>query len=191
MREFLAPFAIPPIVHETGEIPCEIKNDDVIRGFRSWRETTSTSPSGRHLGLYKAEIQHPVLLSCFEKFMNISVMSGISIPRWSNAINVLIEKDAGHPKINRLQIIHLFEADFNFFLKLQWGHRLVCRAISLHLLHDGQHGWITSGTYGTRSNNAHSLSLRRTYVGCSSATMQGSTTTRRPATIASLPVWEC
>ena len=140
MREFLASFAIPQSVRETGEIPCEITNDDVVRGFGSWRETTSTSPSGRHLGLYKAEIQHPVLLSCFVKFMNISVMSGISIPRWSNAVNVLIEKDAGHPKINRLRIIHLFEADFNFFLKLQWGHRLVRRAMSLHLLHDGQHG---------------------------------------------------
>ena len=89
MREFLASFAIPTSVHEAGEIPCELSNDDVIRGFKSWRESTSTSPSGRHLGLYKSEIQHPVLLSCFVKFMNIAILSGISIPRWSNAVNVL------------------------------------------------------------------------------------------------------
>ena len=82
------------------------------------------------------------MLSCFVKFLNIAVQSGVSISRWSNAVNVLIEKDPGKPKINRLRIIHLFEADFNFFLKLQWGHRLVRRALDLDLLHTGQHGSI-------------------------------------------------
>jgi hypothetical protein len=74
------------------------------------------------------------------KFLNILVRSGISIPRWSQAVNVLIEKDAGRSRINRLRIV--LEADFNFFLKLLWGHRLVCRALSLDLLHKGQHGSI-------------------------------------------------
>ena len=52
----------------------------------------------------------------------------------------MIEKDAGKPCIHRLRIIHLFEADYNFFLKLQWGHRLVRQAVSLDLLHTSQHG---------------------------------------------------
>jgi hypothetical protein len=144
LREFLASFAIPDKVRDAGEIPTEITGDDVQYGFKHWRETTTTSPSGRHLGHYRSLIQHPVLLSCFVKFMNISVQSGISIPRWSQAINVMIEKEIGQPRINRLRIIHLFEADFNFFLKLQWGHRLVRRAMDLDLLHDGQHGSIPS-----------------------------------------------
>jgi hypothetical protein len=74
--------------------------------------------------------------------LNISIGSGISIPRWSQAVNVLIEKDAGRPRINGLRIVHLFEADFNFLLKLQWGHRLVCQALLMDLLHKGQHGSI-------------------------------------------------
>ena len=146
MSEFLASFTLPQSVSDKPAIPSDITQDDVLRGFQSWKESTSTSPSGRHLGLYKAEIQHPVLLSCFVKFLNIAISSGISIPRWSNAVNILIEKDTGQPKINRLRIIHLFEADFNFFLKLQWGHRLVRRALSLNLLHDGQHGSIPGRT---------------------------------------------
>ena len=147
MREFLASFTLPQCVSDNPAIPCEITQDDVLRGFQSWKESTSTSPSGRHLGLYKAEIQHPVLLSCFVKFLNIAISSGISIPCWRNAVNILIEKDTGQPKINRLRIIHLFEADFNFYLKLQWGHRLVRRALSLNLvLHDGQHGSIPGRT---------------------------------------------
>jgi hypothetical protein len=139
LREFLASFTIPSSVRDKGYITTDISPDDVLRGFNSWREATSTSPSGRHLGLYKSEIQHPFLLDCFVKFMNISIGSGIFILRWSQAVNVLIEKDVGRPRINRLRIIHLFEADFNFFLTLQWGHRLVRRALSMDLLHDGQH----------------------------------------------------
>lgn len=102
LREFLAPLTIPQSVHEEGHIKTEISHEDVRKGFQSWRETTSTSPSGRHLGLYKSEIQDPALLDCFVKFMNISIGSGICIPRWSQAVNVLIEKDVGRPRINRL-----------------------------------------------------------------------------------------
>jgi hypothetical protein len=115
LREFLASFTIPDTVRKKGAISTEITSDDVIYGFKNWRETTSTSPSGRHLGQYRSLIQHPTLLSCFVKFMNIAIQSGISIPRWSNAVNFMIEKDQGKPKLNRLRIIHLFEADFNFF----------------------------------------------------------------------------
>ncbi|KAI2493764.1 hypothetical protein MHU86_20769 [Fragilaria crotonensis] len=48
----------------------------------------------------------------------------------------------GRPRINRLRVVHLFEADFNFYLRLRWGHHLVRRALLLDLLHDGQHGSI-------------------------------------------------
>jgi hypothetical protein len=58
----------------------------------------------------------------------------------------MIEKDVGKPRIHRLRIIHLFEADYNFFLKLQWGHRLVRQAASLDLLHNSQHGSIPRRT---------------------------------------------
>ena len=145
-REFLASFTIPPQVQDAGPLSSSISAEDIRRGFQSWRESTSTSPSGRHLGHYKALIQHPVLLNCFVQFLNITTQRGIAVPRWCNATNVLIEKDVGRPKINRLRIIHLFEADFNFFLKLQWGHRLVRRGLSLSLLHDGQHGSIPTRT---------------------------------------------
>ena len=53
----------------------------------------------------------------------------------------MIEKDPGQPNINpRLRIIHLFEADSNLYLNLQWGHRLVRSATDHDLIHPGQHG---------------------------------------------------
>jgi hypothetical protein len=80
------------------------------------------------------------------KFLDIIVQRGISISRWKNAINVMLEKDSGRPRINRLRIIHLFEADFNLFLKLLWGHRLVQRVNDLKLLNTGQYGSVPGRT---------------------------------------------
>jgi hypothetical protein len=143
LREFVSSFVmIPDNVRNTGEIPIDLSTDNVIKGFISWKEAASTSPSGCHLGHYKAIIQHPVLLQCFTKFMNIVTSWGIAIPRWCNATNVMIEKDPGQPRIHRLRIIHLFESDYNFFLKIQWGRRLVRHACALDLLHNSQHGSI-------------------------------------------------
>ncbi|KAI2505456.1 hypothetical protein MHU86_8979 [Fragilaria crotonensis] len=142
LREFLTSFALPDVVKENKAISININEDDVSYGFKKWKETTSTSPSGRHLGHYKALIRDPILLKCFTQFMHITVNGGLTLRRWCNAVNILIEKDPGQPKITRLRIIHLFEADFNFFLKLIWGSRLVKRAVSMKLLNDGQHGSI-------------------------------------------------
>ena len=142
LRAFLASFAIPEHVQDQPPITTTITEEEVKQCFKSWKEATSTSPSGRHLGHYKAIIGHPLLLRCFVKFMNIVIERGIAIPRWCNATNVMIEKDSGRPRINRLRIVHLFEADLNFFLRLQWGHRLVRHAIKLDLLHNSQHGSI-------------------------------------------------
>jgi hypothetical protein len=136
LQAFLASFAIPEHIRDQPPIQTEITEDEVIKCFKAWKEATSTSPSGRHLGHYKAIIGHPTLLRCFVQFMNIVIDRGIAIPRWCNATNVMIEKDSGKPRINRLRIVHLFEADLNFFLKIQWGHRLVRHAFKLDLLHD-------------------------------------------------------
>jgi hypothetical protein len=55
----------------------------------------------------------------------------------------MIEKKIGQPVINRIRITHVWSG-FQFLFELQWGHRLVRRAMDLDLLHDGQHGSIQS-----------------------------------------------
>ena len=82
----------------------------------------------------QALVEDSTLLLCLHQYMQIAISRGIAIPRWSKAINVMIEKDPGCPQINRLRIIHLFEADYNLFLKIMWGSRLVQQAVKLHLL---------------------------------------------------------
>lgn len=137
LKEFLASFQIPDSVLSKESISTDISAADIAKGFRSWKESTTTSPSGRHLGHCKALIQDTLLLKCLQQFLQIVISRGISIPRWSNAVNAMIEKDPGRPKVNRLRIIHLFEADYNLLLKIMWGSRLVRRAVSLDLLNSG------------------------------------------------------
>jgi hypothetical protein len=57
-----------------------------------------------------------------------------------------LEKDPGRPQINRLRIIHLFEADFNLFLKIMWGSRLVRRAQDYDMINPGQFGSVPGHT---------------------------------------------
>ena len=140
LLEFISSFAIPDNVKNAPPIQTTISEEDFVYGIKGWKEKTSTSPSGRHLGHYKAIIDDPALLSFYVKFLNTLVGNGLSLDRWQNAINVLIEKDPGEPKVNRLRIIHLFEADYNFVLKLLWGSRLVRRGEDKKQLNNNQHG---------------------------------------------------
>jgi hypothetical protein len=107
LREFFTSFSAPPAVRANKFISASISEDDVKRGFGRWREATSTSPSGRHLGHYRAIVQDDTLLLCLTKFIDLVVQRGIALSRWKHAINVMLEKDAGCPRINRLRIIHL------------------------------------------------------------------------------------
>jgi hypothetical protein len=72
LREFLKSFSTPQSVRESHPISTSIEAADVKRGFGRWREQTSTSPSGRHLGHYRAAIQDDTLLRCLTKFLDRS-----------------------------------------------------------------------------------------------------------------------
>ena len=122
LQSFLASFTIPEAVHSSSPISTDASKEDVSKGFKRWRLSMTTSPSGRHLGHYKAIISDPMLLGCLSKFLHIALNSGIALTRWQNAVNVMLEKDPGVPNVNCLSIIHLFEADYNFLIKLLWGH---------------------------------------------------------------------
>jgi hypothetical protein len=143
LRDFLLSFAMP---EATPTITSTLTEDQIKYGFKHWKETTSTSPSGRHLGHYRAIISDDTLRKCLTLFMNVTIKQGISISRWQKAANVMIEKDKGQPNINRLRIIHLFEADLNLFLKIQWGRRLIRHAKKHGLLHPCQHGSVPGST---------------------------------------------
>jgi hypothetical protein len=66
--------------------------------------------------------------------------TGQSLDRWQNSITAMIEKIPGCPRIHKIRVIHLFEADYNLLLKIRWARRLVWNANDAGKLDDGQAG---------------------------------------------------
>ena len=52
----------------------------------------------------------------------------------------MLENDPGFPKLDRLRIIQLFEADYNFLLAILFGHRLMDFARRHCDLNESQYG---------------------------------------------------
>lgn len=134
----------------------DISCDAFWRGFQKWDEQTSTSPSGRHLGHYKALMMADGADKLYnekqainpswqikEVYFHIALaatLSGNTLTRWSNSSTMMIEKIPGQPRIHKLRVIHIFEADFNLMLKLLWARRLVWHAHKNNALHESQAG---------------------------------------------------
>jgi hypothetical protein len=139
------------------KIKTEILEEDFLSGFKGWKESTSTSPSGRHVGRYKAIVNDPDLkkqdpekshlqewetnfVSSLVKLLNLPIKYGFAPKRWCTSVTVMIEKDPGNPRIEGLCVIHLFVADYNLSLKLLWGKRMVYQGEDNNCFGKQQHG---------------------------------------------------
>ena len=105
------------------EISLDITPEDYEEGFKKWPEMTATSPSGRHLGLYKALLNNEELSGFFSGMCELPVKYGFAPKRWAHALKLMLEKDQGKPRVSRLRVIHLLEADYNFVLRTMWGQK--------------------------------------------------------------------
>jgi hypothetical protein len=145
---------------DTEEIKTEIAVEDVRKGFKKWAEKTSTSPSGRHLGLYKAIIQpynkktrarllnekvketddlDTALIGVVSRLLEMTVNKGAILQRWRTVVRVIIEKIKGWPYIKKLRVIHLYEADLNLVLGILWNQRLIRQCEEKKIL--GEETW--------------------------------------------------
>ena len=122
------------------------------QGFKKWKESTSTSPSNRHLGHYKSflvsdgtendekhsSFNHQ-MLQTFNTILNATIESGIPLTRWLSSIVVMIEKIPNTPRINKLRIINIYEADYNLLQKFFWPKLSTKHAEATHTL--GENAW--------------------------------------------------
>ena len=126
--------------------------DEMKAGYKNWRETTTTSPSRRHLSHYHALLQPDGTPkeNCDEKsneiwkihvaMFNATVGAGISLPRWWRVENVMIEKIQGTPRLDKLRVIHILEADYNLALKMIWSRRAMMNLENNRKLGESQWG---------------------------------------------------
>jgi hypothetical protein len=72
--------------------------------------------------------------------INFPITYGFVPERWTRSVTPLIEKEEGLPYLTRLCVIHLFEANYNLFLKIIYGRRIVKNGERNHAMNDQQHG---------------------------------------------------
>ena len=171
-------------------ISLELDVATCIAAFRQWRESTATY-GNRHLGHYRAlgaatgiektdeeqETTGESIMGVHVRIMNLAIQHGEPLPRWLQALNIILPKIPGKPFLHKLRIIHLFEADYQFILK-ELAFRLNQHNEHLGLLGDQQ--------YGSRPGRSAAQLLFAT-----SLTMDYINSTRTNAGIANMDAQAC
>lgn len=154
---------ISSVTSEYPPIASHISEEEFKSKLKIWSETTTTSPSGLHLGHYKALIHnfHPStlldqpelinevktkqrqMLELHLQLLNYALSNGFSFPRWHTTSSVILRKSENDSRIHRTRVIHIFEADYNLMLGVKW-RALLQRSEALNLLNTGQFGSRTS-----------------------------------------------
>jgi len=122
------------------DITHPLNYEGLMDGIKKWPESTTTSPSGRHLGIYKTLRKHvmekpktkrgdpepnppariqqgrDILFIIFD-IMLIALKHAYPLERWRTVWTIFIEKELGNPDIDRLRCIMIFEADWQLLLK--------------------------------------------------------------------------
>jgi len=117
-----------------------ITADQLKSCYKAMGKNTSSSPSGRHLGHYKAAILSDPVASIHSIMMSIPLTAGFSPTRWHQIVDVMLPKKFGDYRIHRLRIVALQESDFNQANRLAIGRPLQHLVESINLAPDMQHG---------------------------------------------------
>lgn len=153
--------------HPKNHISDHISADDLRQGYKVWRESTSTSPSGRHLGLDKAFLKYenntqpdddkPTLsdryFSIKANIINMAVQSGTVLDRWKTIHSLMLPKKAGNRLLEKLRCIHIIENDFNLMLGIIFNRRTMYAAEDINALGDENAG----GRKGRSAEEIHLL----------------------------------
>jgi len=140
------------------EMPTSLSDitTDKFRSFYSrTKESTSSSPSGLHIGHWKAAAQCDEISSILTSIINIAITNSYTLQRWKRVIGVLLEKTEGKPTIHKFRTIHLVESDLNFVMRLLWGKTLMQWGEKNAAIHDNQYG-------GRKGIQAQSAALNKT-----------------------------
>jgi hypothetical protein len=75
--------------------------------------------------------------------MDLASNKGFTLLRWKKVVNVMIYKQPGIYLINKIRVIHLFEADYNFIIGTVFGRRAMYSGVENNTLHSIQ--WAQPG----------------------------------------------
>ncbi len=131
------------LAKEFPTVPCGeigISSDEFVAVYSVAKESTSSSPSGRHIGHYKVATKDPTLAQLHSRMMSFPFQHGFAPDRWKRVTDIMLEKETGNSRCHRLRILALFESDFNNAKRIVIGHRLMHHLEDFDLLSPMQHG---------------------------------------------------
>ena len=110
-----------------------ISLNEFKKGYKIWKEGTTTSPSGQHLGHHHAllapdGVQYDNSNTNFADTMwgihnnitNITLLNEKPLSRWLLSLVIILPKDPVRPRIHRIRLINTYESDYNMVLKFFW-----------------------------------------------------------------------
>jgi hypothetical protein len=139
-----------------------ISSEDLSDGFKMLSEDISSSPSGCHIGHYKAALGDPDLCTMYATVLSIPFKHAFTLHQWTSAVQVMLEKTEGCAQADKLWVIQLMEADLNMALCIIFGCWLIHRAKDWGTIPLTQ--W---GSHPNRSSTAAILLTRLSYNGLS------------------------
>jgi hypothetical protein len=83
-----------------------------------------------------------IILGILHGLASAATHQGFYLERWTKVTNVMIYKEPGNYNLEKLRVIHLFEADFNLMVGILFGQRAMYHAKDNDLIHKGQGGRI-------------------------------------------------
>lgn len=130
----------------TSEIKTKITTNEFKQGIKKWKKKTSTSPSGRNLSHYHAQIlpnyveekqdTSQMFIKIHMSLINLVVERQIILPRWCQVHTILQPKDTGTPKLHRLRPLNIYEDNINLLLRIVLARRLLKQAETQDALAD-------------------------------------------------------
>ena len=79
------------------------------------------------------------MLQTFNPILNTTIELGTPLTCWLSSIVIMIEKLPNTPRINKLRIINIYEADYNLLQKFFWLKLSTKHAEVSHTL--GENAW--------------------------------------------------
>ena len=127
-------FLLTSMKRNSNELEIEITTEKMMNKYTRWKERTSTSPSGRHLGHFHA-LFRPLkakndkerdrldgirtdIIEMHAGMLQTAYDNEHVYKRWEYILTCMLGKEPGIPRIHRLRVIHLYECDLNLLFSL-------------------------------------------------------------------------
>ena len=108
------------------------------------------------------------IAGCYIAMSNYAIHHNYLYKRWKQILNFIIYKEQGNVTIHQLQVIHIYEADYNFLIGVIW-REAIQHAQQIGKINQGQYGGCsskdcTSVTYLEELRRDSSILTRASYA---------------------------